>query len=138
MEDHSFVFVSGANGITVLTPKIGTTAQQVSSQSTGNDLSNLDIMCYVAAIPATTIYRVFSGGEAPFPDNSTTTALINAKDHAAFQQILKPRNSPVEFQAATAPRFSLAGSSISHSNNITQKNNPSQPALPSPTPPPLL
>ncbi|KAL8879555.1 MAG: hypothetical protein Q9198_002855 [Flavoplaca austrocitrina] len=67
------------------------------------DLRNLDIMCSVAAISATTIYRVFSGGGAPFPDNSTTTALTNAKDYRAFQQTLEPRNSPTELQAAPRP-----------------------------------
>ncbi|MFI6900945.1 hypothetical protein ACIBKY_06780 [Nonomuraea sp. NPDC050394] len=55
----------------------------------GNDLSLLDAACLVAAIPVTIGYKLIAD-EAPFPDDSTTTALINAPDFAAIQRICNP------------------------------------------------
>ncbi|KAL8715211.1 MAG: hypothetical protein Q9220_001169 [cf. Caloplaca sp. 1 TL-2023] len=65
---------------------------------TGSELSFLDVMCFIAAIPVTIMYKIVAG-VAPFPDDSTTSALINAKDFASFKNIVKPAKTP-----ATAPK----------------------------------
>lgn len=53
----------------------------------GDDLSILDLVCLIAAIPATICYKLIAE-EAPFPANDPVTdALINAKDFATVQQI---------------------------------------------------
>lgn len=74
-------------------------------QITGNDLSLLDLICLVAAIPATIGYKLIANA-APFPDNATTTALINAPDFASIQRIC----NPVHSFAAVARTTSLADS----------------------------
>ncbi|KIJ50138.1 hypothetical protein M422DRAFT_245944 [Sphaerobolus stellatus SS14] len=53
----------------------------------GDDLSFMDLICLVGAIPATIGYKVVTG-KVPFPDNSTTTALINAPDFATIHNLL--------------------------------------------------
>ncbi|MFI9553321.1 hypothetical protein [Nonomuraea endophytica] len=55
----------------------------------GNDLSLLDAACLVAAIPVTIGYKLIAD-EAPFPDDATTTALIDAPDFATIQRICNP------------------------------------------------
>ncbi|KAL9042871.1 MAG: hypothetical protein Q9214_003662 [Letrouitia sp. 1 TL-2023] len=67
---------------------------------TGSDLSFLDLMCFIAAVPTTLMYKL-AVGSAPFPDDSTTTALINAKDFSAIGAIVKPRK-PVSKPQAVA------------------------------------
>ena len=59
---------------------------------TGSDLSFLDLMCFVAAIPVTIMYKIVAGA-APFPDNASTNALIGAKDFASITTIVKPRSA---------------------------------------------
>jgi hypothetical protein len=61
------------------------------------DLSLLDLVCLVVAIPVTICYKLIAE-ETPFPDDATTTALINATSWAAIQQIINP----------PAPRAALA------------------------------
>ncbi|MEO1416260.1 MAG: hypothetical protein AAFW00_13325 [Bacteroidota bacterium] len=56
---------------------------------TGSELSFLDLMCLVGAIPVTLIYKVVEE-EAPFPDNSTTNAVISASSWSEIKQILNP------------------------------------------------
>lgn len=53
----------------------------------GDDLSFLDLACLVAAIPVTISYKV-AGNAAPFPDDATTQALIDAPDFAAIVRII--------------------------------------------------
>ncbi|KAL8632460.1 hypothetical protein Q9189_001835 [Teloschistes chrysophthalmus] len=55
-------------------------------QITGSDLSFLDVMCFVAAIPVTIMYKIVTG-TAPFPDNATASALTSANDFAALKTI---------------------------------------------------
>ncbi len=68
---------------------------------TGNDLSMLDLVCLVVAIPVTLIYKLVTN-EAPFPDNATTQALINAQDFTGIQHALG-------FSDAASPAPRLAG-----------------------------
>ncbi|HEU5385559.1 MAG TPA: hypothetical protein VFV73_06630 [Streptosporangiaceae bacterium] len=71
----------------------------------GDDLSLLDVICLVVAIPVTICGKLFSGA-APFPDDTTTAALIGAPDFATIQRIRnppKPAAMVTEF-AAVAPR----------------------------------
>ncbi len=42
-----------------------------------DDITILDIFCWIAAIPATLIYKI-AKGKAPFPDNATTNKLCTA------------------------------------------------------------
>ncbi|HEY2267203.1 MAG TPA: hypothetical protein VGI96_31590, partial [Streptosporangiaceae bacterium] len=71
----------------------------------GDDLSLLDVICLVVAIPATICGKLFSGA-APFPDDATTAALIGAPDFATIQRIRNPPEASAQaFSfAAVAPR----------------------------------
>lgn len=51
--------------------------------------SLLDMLCWIAAVPATIIYKAVTGN-APFPDNSTTSMLINATDFNVLVQAFNP------------------------------------------------
>ncbi|HVI48225.1 MAG TPA: hypothetical protein VM802_25380 [Chitinophaga sp.] len=53
---------------------------------TGDDLSLLDLVCLIVAIPVTICYKIIAG-EAPFPGDDTTDALIDAPDFATLQRI---------------------------------------------------
>lgn len=67
------------------------------------DLSLLDLTCLVAAVPVTVIYKAITDS-APFPDNSTTHALIKAPDFASLQRIVQPAPHGVRLAAdATIP-----------------------------------
>lgn len=57
-------------------------------QAADEELSILDVVCLVAAVPATLLYKVVTAS-TPFPDNESTKDLINAKDFAAIQKTLK-------------------------------------------------
>jgi hypothetical protein len=56
----------------------------------GDQLSILDLVCLVGAIPGTIIYKIFTG-QTPFPNDSNTQALINAPDFATLQNLLNPK-----------------------------------------------
>jgi hypothetical protein len=58
----------------------------------GNQLSILDLICLVGAIPATIIYKLVAG-KTPFPDNSHTQALINAPNFATLKSLLSGSTS---------------------------------------------
>jgi hypothetical protein len=70
---------------------------------TGDDLSLLDLICLVAAIPATIGYKLTTGA-APFPDNATTTALTNAANFTSLQQICGTGAAQAHLAGAFAPR----------------------------------
>ena len=70
---------------------------------TGDNLSLLDLICLVAAIPATIGYKL-AAGAAPFPDDATTTALINASGWAGLQQICGTSTAQAHLAGAIAPR----------------------------------
>lgn len=55
-------------------------------QFTGSDLTLLDLVCLIAAIPVTIIYKLITK-ETPFPDNSFTRSLIEAPDWATIRQL---------------------------------------------------
>jgi hypothetical protein len=61
-------------------------------QATGDQLSLLDAVCLVAAIPVTVGYKIIAGS-TPFPDDATTTALIAAPDFATIQKICTQGNA---------------------------------------------
>ena len=72
---------------------------KVYRDQTGKQLSFLDAVCLVAAIPATVIYKA-ARDAAPFADCATTTSLIQAKDFVSIQQICAG--------GASAPRAAAA------------------------------
>lgn len=76
-----------------------------------DDLTVLDAICLVLAIPATICAKLVNDA-APFPSgNATTTALINAPNWAAIQQVLNP--APATSAAASAPRATAPRADIS-------------------------
>lgn len=78
------------------------------------DLSLLDLICLIAAIPATIIYKLVANA-APFPDDATSTALIDATSWAGIQQVVNPARP----QAAIAARAVAADTPISNQlNNV--------------------
>jgi hypothetical protein len=54
----------------------------------GDELSIMDLICLVAAVPATLLYKAVTGS-TPFPDNSITDSIIDAPDFSAIQNIMK-------------------------------------------------
>jgi hypothetical protein len=74
---------------------------------TGDDLSFLDVICLVAAIPATIVYKaatlaVTQTADAPFPaDDPFTQGLLAAKDWSGIQAQFR-RTRPAPRFAATA------------------------------------
>jgi hypothetical protein len=60
---------------------------------TGNDLSFLDLTCFVVAVPTTIIYKILKN-KAPFPDNAITTKLINARSWSELKIIINPPPEP--------------------------------------------
>ncbi|KAF9069721.1 hypothetical protein BDP27DRAFT_1363075 [Rhodocollybia butyracea] len=53
----------------------------------GDTLTFLDLFCLIGAIPATILFKL-EAGSAPYPDNSATTALINATDFSTLSSLL--------------------------------------------------
>ncbi|HZY63896.1 MAG TPA: hypothetical protein VFE38_15355 [Edaphobacter sp.] len=69
------------------------------------DLSILDLMCLVAAIPVTVIYKLVKD-ETPFPDNDLTNRMKTASDLAAFREVLqssRPKSSTAVAQLQHPP-----------------------------------
>ncbi|KAF7128407.1 hypothetical protein CNMCM5793_003137 [Aspergillus hiratsukae] len=88
----------------------------------GDDLSFLDLVCLIGAIPTTIIYKLITK-TAPFPDNDQTQALINAGDMTTIINIITS-DSPCEEKAVTAAQgLNTTGASLSNivtaSLNIT-------------------
>ncbi|KAF5562255.1 hypothetical protein FPHYL_5782 [Fusarium phyllophilum] len=52
------------------------------------DISFLDLFLWVGAAGITVVYKIGTG-EAPFSDNATTRALVNATDWASFSAVIK-------------------------------------------------
>jgi hypothetical protein len=71
----------------------------------GDDLTMLDVICLVMAIPATIGFKLV-GGAPPFPDNAMTTALINAPDWNAIRQAYStpPPSARAAGPLAASPR----------------------------------
>lgn len=69
-------------------------------QAAGAELSVLDLACLLAAIPVTVSYKLITNGSPPYPDDATTTALINAPDWASIKRIFNSAKAP----AMVAPR----------------------------------
>ncbi|MFD0861679.1 hypothetical protein ACFQ1M_05640 [Sungkyunkwania multivorans] len=55
---------------------------------TGNDLTILDVVCLIVAIPGTIIYKL-AAEKAPFPDNAMTQSLIDAKSWDALKAVFQ-------------------------------------------------
>lgn len=56
---------------------------------TGNDLSLLDVLCLVIAIPSTLIYKL-AHNKAPYPDNAFTSGLTHAGSWQELQKMFNP------------------------------------------------
>ncbi|KAF7173266.1 hypothetical protein CNMCM5623_005493 [Aspergillus felis] len=68
----------------------------------GDQLSCLDLVCLVTAIPGTLIYKLATNS-VPFPDDPFTQSLIDASTFSEFSALLlEPHSSMVSF-AANAP-----------------------------------
>ena len=93
-----------------------------------SDISFLELITWVSAYGYTTVYKIVHD-KAPFPDDSTSTALINAKDLATLKNIVSPSTAmalehPVDastsktmsrsvFQGQVAKQFYQAGHGFS-------------------------
>jgi hypothetical protein len=53
----------------------------------GNELSILDVVCLVLAVPSTVLYKAVAG-KAPFPENSGTSALTEATSWHGLQEVM--------------------------------------------------
>jgi hypothetical protein len=78
----------------------------------GDDLSFLDLVCLIGAIPTTIIYKLITK-TAPFPDNSQTQALIDAADMKTIVNIItgkspSPKRSTSFTQGLQATTTSLS------------------------------
>lgn len=68
-----------------------------------DDLSYLDLLCWVAAVPITLGYKI-AHNEAPFADNDSTNLLINANDLESVKKMFSvqlPKEPEVEPLAAS-------------------------------------
>ena len=80
------ILIQGASGV-VDEPIDIPVLSPIYKEYAGDDLSFLDLACLVAAIPTTISYKV-ARNAAPFPDDATTQALIDAQDFASIVNIL--------------------------------------------------
>ncbi|KFY45419.1 hypothetical protein V495_02986 [Pseudogymnoascus sp. VKM F-4514 (FW-929)] len=78
----------------------------------GDDLSFLDLVCLIGAIPTTIIYKLITN-TAPFPDNDQTTALINAKDMAAIISTITSDSPSPEKGGTVADGLNTINASLS-------------------------
>ena len=85
---------------------------------TGNQLSFLDAVCLVLAIPTTLIYKI-SKNEAPFPDNSTTKNLINAGSWSELQEVLNPVNFKAQAHLQSLAASANVESASVSANEVT-------------------
>lgn len=58
----------------------------------GEELTILDLVCLIAAAPATIIYKAITN-QTPFPDNQSTQALIEASDYSSIQQLFSGKDA---------------------------------------------
>ncbi|HTE28313.1 hypothetical protein [Flavitalea sp.] len=75
----------------------------------GDELTILDLACLVTAIPVNIIYKIANNMQAPFPDNSSTTALISATNFNDF--ISAAAN--IQLPAVSASASNVSASAIS-------------------------
>lgn len=74
-----------------------------------SEFSLLDVICWIVAVPTTLVYKL-AEEKPPFPDDSTTTFLIEATDFDqvvdAFENIGQP--APQSLSAAALPQIQLS------------------------------
>lgn len=76
---------------------------------TGDALSFLDLVCFIAAIPATIVYELATG-DVPFPaKDALTTGLLAASSFAQVQQAFNPSAAPA---AAGSVKLALSAPSL--------------------------
>lgn len=86
----------------------------------GDDLSFLDLVCLIGAIPTTIIYKLIAN-TAPFPDDDQTKALINAKDMTTIINTITSDSSSQE-KAETVAQ-GLNNTKVSLSDTIAASLN---------------
>ncbi|KAL5584370.1 hypothetical protein FOVSG1_013759 [Fusarium oxysporum f. sp. vasinfectum] len=64
------------------------------------DISFLDLFTWIGAAGITIMFKI-ARGQAPFPDNSTTRALIDAQDWDSFSAVLKQGLSATETDSSS-------------------------------------
>ncbi|UOE46242.1 hypothetical protein MTO98_17725 [Mucilaginibacter sp. SMC90] len=84
----------------------------------GKDLSLMDLGCLLGAIPITIIYKLINDNEAPFPDDDTTNAILNATSFADLQQVYASTVAPAKASPAQMTLQSAAISSDSKLDKI--------------------
>jgi len=76
------------------------------------DLSFLDLVTWIGATGITVIYKI-ANDRAPFPDDATSRALIEAKDWTSFKAALGS-TSPAAMNFKMTERFAKMDISVSH------------------------
>ncbi|MGM3273527.1 hypothetical protein [Ralstonia sp. 24A2] len=74
---------------------------QAYKAATGDQLTALDAMCLVAAIPVTLLYKI-AEGKTPYPDDEFTRKLIAAKDFTAIQSLFASHAQADLLQSSSA------------------------------------
>ncbi|KAM0080372.1 hypothetical protein ACKRZS_007467 [Fusarium odoratissimum] len=72
------------------------------------DISFLDLFTWIGAAGITIMFKI-ARGQAPFPDNSTTRALIDAQDWDSFSAVLKQGLSATETDSSSDVKKSDLG-----------------------------
>lgn len=80
---------------------------RIYNKITGDELTVLDLICLIGAIPATILYKII-GGETPYPDNSDTQALIDAPDFGTLTKLLTANTIVSSARAQALSKFQAA------------------------------
>lgn len=83
------------------------------------ELSIMDLICLVAAVPATLLYKAITQN-TPFPDNATTNALIQAKDFQSIQKVMSADTSVYKTFSIVSEFAAFAGLGLSVITNMIQ------------------
>jgi len=67
--------------------------------SGGEELSLIDLVCLIAAIPFNIIYRLANHNNVPYPDDKHTSDLINAPTFDELMKILNPHSKPLQLRS---------------------------------------
>lgn len=107
------LYILGKAAIRVLDTKIHIPVVSDILNAIGvEDMSMLDLICWIGAVPATIMYKVFTGS-APFTDSAATGELKNAASLEEALVVGRPETA-IE-HAAMGPALSLmATSSVTH------------------------
>ncbi|KAF5547691.1 hypothetical protein FMEXI_5017 [Fusarium mexicanum] len=65
------------------------------------EISFLDLFCWIPAVAYTVMYKIANNSDAPFPDSSDVNSLINAQTWEDFQALLAIEAVPVQTEPSS-------------------------------------